>query len=216
MDSKRRMAFVFIELAQRFDEPTLITTTELQKRLEEFGRETQRPISVGRYRFGRRRRLTRPVLRGTRPASRSSSVASCTLPAFTSASALLKEARASGVYAQRSSSGTTVARRKLIALSTTLTSSCEPVRIPRRRRISAGRVSRPCSFTATRVLDIDLTLPAPRHFVNVTLRPKRSHLSCGWKEALRPGQRARRRRAETFRKCVLPRARADPGQAARA
>ena len=41
MDSKRRMAFVVIELAERFDEPTLITTTELQKRLEEFGRETQ-------------------------------------------------------------------------------------------------------------------------------------------------------------------------------
>ena len=160
MDSKRRMAFVVIELAQRFDESTLISTTELQKRLEEFGRETQRPIFVF-YRFGRRRRLTRPALRGTRPASRSSSVTSCTLPAFTSASALLKEARASGVYAQRSSSGITVARRKLIALSTTLTSSCEPPRIPRRRRISAGRVSRPCSFTATRVLGIDLTLPAP-------------------------------------------------------
>ncbi len=41
MDSKRRMAFVVIELAERFDEPTLITTTELQKRLEEFGRETE-------------------------------------------------------------------------------------------------------------------------------------------------------------------------------
>jgi len=123
MDSKRRMACVVIELTQRFDEPTLIATTELQKCLEEFGRETQRPISVEGYCFGRRRRLTRPALRGTRPA----------------ASALLKEARASGVYAHRSSSGITVAGRKLIALSTTLTSSCEPVRIPRRRRISAGR-----------------------------------------------------------------------------
>ena len=94
---------------------------------------------------------------------------SYTGPALTSASALLKEARASGVYAQRSSSGITVARRKLIALSTTLTSSCGPVRIPRRRRISAGRVSRPCSFTAITVLGIDLTLPGATHFANVTL-----------------------------------------------
>ena len=74
MDSKRRMAFVVIQLAQRFDEPTLITTTEFEKRLEKFGRETQRPIFVECYCFGRRRRLTRPALRGTWPASRSSSL----------------------------------------------------------------------------------------------------------------------------------------------
>ena len=46
--------------------------------------------------------------------------------------------------------------------------------------------------------------------------PVKSCLSCGWKGALRPGQRARRRRAEMFRSCLPPRARADPGQAARA
>ena len=97
MDPKRRMALVVVEEAKRFDEPPLIIATELQKRLEEFGRETQRPVFVECYCFGRRLRLTRARRRGTRPASKSSSVTSYTRPAFRSASARRNEARASGV-----------------------------------------------------------------------------------------------------------------------
>ena len=134
-------------------------------------------------RYRRRRR------RGYFPVSRSRGPSSYTRPARMSARARFRDATAAEVYAQRSSPEMTSAGRSWTASSSTRTSSWLPSPIPRRRRTSAGKVTRPCRFTAMRVLAICVTLVTKCHYVNSPPQAATALPSLSWVGTRHPSER---------------------------
>jgi hypothetical protein len=200
MDAERRMSIIRIEQQERFDEPTLIGLRKAAECFEKLRAEAERPEGLYLARPApRRRRL------GYLPVSRSRGLSSKTRPALTSASARWREAIAAGVYAHRSSSGITDARRSWTVLLSTFTSSWVPSPMPSRRRTSIGKVMRPWRLTATTLRAMTLARVSDevslRQFSRRRRAPLRRPFPRGSRGERVHGHRARSLGGEARRSC---------------